>query len=44
MKNGKKFMKGCKMPHPPLPEDSVSDDTSDIESVYSIYISCIQEL
>ena len=27
MKNGKKFMKGCKMPHPPpLPEDSVSDE------------------
>ena len=41
MKNGKKFMKGCKMPHPP---PLYRMNTSDIESVYSIYISCIQEL
>ena len=37
MKNGKKFMKGCKM-------ILYRMNTSDIESVYSIYISCIQEL
>ena len=36
MKNGKKFMKGCKILY--------RMNTSDIESVYSIYISCIQEL
>lgn len=45
MKNGKKFMKGCKMPHPPpLRKILYRMNTSDIEPVYSIYISCIQEL
>ena len=45
MKNGKKFMKGCKMPQPPpFRKILYRMNTSDIESVYSIYISCIQEL
>ena len=40
MKNGKKFMKGCKMPHPPpFRKILYRMNTSDIESVYSIYIS-----